>query len=717
MKKAFYGVALISSLVLTACGGGGPAEPKTLDDNVGAGNSVAPIFAPGNGEIPIPNDLLFNGTQDLTLNIPTADPTDMSNPQNAISALDGWSTHAPFSIGFRGAIDPASVLPGQTVRLFKVSVNRPEAIAGTGIAAPTGPVTGIESELAPGTQFVAVPTSATTVGVVPTAPFEAQGSYMVIVTNGMTDASGQELVPDTQFGIAKRTDPIPAGTTTSALEPVRQLVNAMLVAAEGAGIARDDVVLAYQFTVQSVADALVAAKGFYIDFPFSQGAAPATSFSSLMTDTTPFTGIGAANLYKGQVTIPYLLGVASQTNPAPVLTGNWVTAAMLPDGQGGLMPNPLGGGGNLTYAIPLPEKQGNETVPLLVSLPKNPVCPKPYPVMIFQHGITSNRTAMLGIADTMANACTAVVSMDLPLHGIASDNAVHQGLQLASGGLLGIFAGYTEGSLRERTFGVDLQNNTTGVVPSPDGVVDASGAHTINLGNLLVSRDNLRQGTLDLLALEKAIPFMDVDGDTVPDFDSSKVSFMGHSLGGIVGSNFTALSDFAKQSVLATTSGSIAQMLNGSASFGPRIRAGVAGAAGLDPNSAEFLQGVLPQFLFAAQTVVDAGDPINYAAIAQAKAIPTLAIQVKNDAVVPNVVANAPLAGNTPHAAAYGLATVTQTTATDRAFLKFVAGDHASPLSPAADAATTVGMQTAIANFIASGGTQVVVTDPALVEP
>lgn len=191
--------------------------------------------------------------------------------------------------------------------------------------------------------------------------------------------------------------------------------------------------------------------------------------------------------------------------------------------------------------------------------------------MIFQHGITSNRTAMLGIADTMANTCTAVVSMDLPLHGIASDNQVHQGLQAASGGAIGIFEGYSAGDVRERTFGVDFIDNTTSA-PGPDGIPDTSGAHTINLTNLLVTRDNLRQASLDLLALEKAIPAMDVDGDTIPDFDVNKVSFMGHSWGGLVGSSYMSLSDFAKQGVLATTGGSLAQLANGSPTFGPRIR-------------------------------------------------------------------------------------------------------------------------------------------------
>lgn len=730
MKNAFYGIALVSSLVLTACGGGGPAEPKIPGTGSGSTKLVSPVFvlSEQGSDIPVPNDLLFSETQDLTLNIPVADPTDFSDPQVAINALDGWSSHAPFSIKFDGGIDGASVVPGQTVRIFKTSVFRPEAIPGTGIPAPTGPVTGIEAELTAGVDFVTQVTGASSVAVIPLRPFEAQANYTVVLTNGISDTSGNALTASPHFAIAKSNDPIPAGSATSALEPVRALIDPIMDVLEASGsvASRDDVILAYQFTIQSMADALVTAKGVYIDLPIGLSGGtvfPATSFSSLFTDTVPFTGIGAADLYKGQVTLPYLLTPSTATNPAGVLTGRWVTAANLSDGMGGTFPNPLGGGGNLTYAIPQPEKMADEQVPLLVSLPKNPACPKPYPVMIFQHGITSDRTAMLGIADTMAGACTAVISMDQPLHGIAADNAVHQGLQLASGGLIGIFEGYAEGALHERTFGVDLQNNATGAVPSPDGIPDASGAHTINLGNLLGFRDNLRQATLDLLTLEKAIPAMDVDGNGIPDFDPTKVSFMGHSLGGIVGSTYTALSDMAKQSVLATTSGSIAQMLNGSQSFGPVIRGGLAAAAGIPETDPAFAGTVLAPFLFAAQTVVDSGDPINYGNFALAGQIPTLGLQIKNDSVVPNAVATGPLAGSIPHAAVFGLPAVTDTAMQSRGFLKFVSGNHATPLSPAGAGgpteflAETTAIQTAIATFIATGGTTIMVSDPALVEP
>ncbi|AOE49383.1 hypothetical protein [Kangiella sediminilitoris] len=721
MKKTLlYGVTLVSSLVLAACSDG-PEEPKVPGTGDGSTKLIAPVYAPGDGEIPVPNDLLFSGTTDLTLNIPTDDPTDMSDPSNAISGLDGWSTHAPFNIEFRGAIDGSTVVPGQTVRVFKVSVARGETSPGSGIPNPTGPVTGVERELQAGSEFVAVPNGPAAVGVVPLAPLEPQGSYMVIVTDGISDINGNPLVEDPQFAIAKSPDAIPEGSATAGLEPVRQLVNAMLAAAETGGVERDNVVLAYQFTVQSVADALVASNSVYVNAASPLATSGNSSFSSLMTDTTPFTGIGAANLYKGQVSLPYLLSAPSLENPTAPLNSQWVGADMVPTSQG-LVPNPLAGA-NITYANKLPQRTGEESVPLLVSIPKNTQCPKPYPVMIFQHGLTSNRTAMLGIADTMASACTAVVSMDLPLHGIAQDNAVHQGLQQASGGQIGIFAGYTPGSARERTFGVDyVVNGSSPTQPGQDGQPDASGTHFINLQNLLVSRDNIRQGVLDLLALESEIPNMDIDGDSTPDFDGSKISFMGYSLGGVVGSNYMALTADTKQGVLAGTTGSIAQFLNGSPAFGPVIRGGLSAASGVAVDDPAFVPEVLSPFLFAAQTVVDSGDPVNYAAIAIANNKPTLGVQIQTDTVVPPVIEGGPLAGATPHAALFGLPVVTQTTQTSRASIKVSDGNHGTVLTPAGPNGSTefieqtTLIQNAIAKFIASGGALVEITDPSLVE-
>jgi len=732
MNKLVLGFAIAGALGITGCSDS-PQEPVFPDGTAGSGGvgGVAltkAVYAPGDGNIPVPNDLLFaerDGIEDLTLDFPAEDYSDFSDPSVSMGSLDGWSATAPFKFDFSNSdgvdISPSSVIPGSTVRMYQVNVARPEAIPGTGVVVPTGPVTGVAEELTAGIDFVALYSGPQTVAVVPLRPLTQQASYMVVVTDGIMDANGNAVIADGQYQVAKREEPIPAGLPTSALEPVRQLVNAMENAAEAAGQAKENIVMSFQFTVQSIDDVVAANKQLYIDLPLLMGATPHTAFSSLFTDTTPFTGLGAADLYKGEFGLSYFMTAPSAENPTGPISNFFTGIAEIPT-EAGPVANPFAGGVT-TYANPLVAATGSEIVPLMVSMPKVAFgCAKPedgYPVMIFQHGITSNRTTMVAIADAMGAppTCSAVVAMDMPIHGIDDNNAVHLGLQAASGGAIGVFEGYAPGGLRERTFGIDYLDNVTGA-PGPDGTPDSSGAHTINLTNLLASRDNNRQAILDLLALEKAIPFMDIDGDDEPDFDQANIYYMGHSLGGIVGAGFLGHADYVKAAVLANPGSGLALMLDASPTFGPRIRAGLA-AAGVEAGTPDYAQ-----FLFATQTVVDSMDPASTSALAVVNNIPTLMIQAADDEVIPNLVAGAPQSGTTPMAAFLGLTDVTASepglVPGSRLFSKFNVGVHATVLSPfdAEGAPTylpvTTEMQTQIVSFLSSGGQAVLVSDPSL---
>jgi len=740
MLSAVTGIGLAIGLIGCSGGNGGGTEASVVPE-VTVPSRMQANYDLGASDIPLPNDLLFSGSLDLTLNLPAADDTDFSDPFAAASTLDGWSAVAPFSINFKSrdpalSLDPSSIVAGSSVRVFKVSTFRAEAVPGTGIIAPTGPVTGVERELVGGQEYVAVQASATSIAILPTVPFEQQAGYMVIVTDELKDSDGLAVLNDLQFAIVKSPVPIdPDNAAQAPLIPVQGLVGAMIGAANAfdGSITSTNTILAYQFTIQSIGAVMPSAKTLYIDGPIATGLGdgqiPVTSFSSLATDTTPFTGIGAADLYKGSITLTYLLSAPTVENPTAPLNVHWKALEQLPIGPGGsLVPNPLGE--NLTYANSFPRANGLETAPLLVSMPKEASCPKPaagYPVTIFQHGITSNRTALLPIADALAASpsCRAAVSMDLPLHGIDANNAVHLGLQAASGGAVGLFEGYAAGSLRERTFGIDFLNNQTGA-PGADGEPDSSGASMINLAYLLVSRDNTRQGVLDLLYLEQVIPFMDVDGDPGFDFDGSDIAYIGHSLGGIVGTSVLAysgtnqflgdVSPAIKSAALANPGGGTFGMLMASETFGPRIRTGLSAGFGLDVGTPEF-DAQLAAYGFAAQTIIDASDPVNTARIAVTNGVPTLMLQNLGDSVVPNASPVAPLSGTEPLARNLGLVTLAVTEAGfvegDRIFSKLNLGVHSSILVP--DEAT-VEMQTQVVSFLSSGGTAVLVSDPTLLE-
>ncbi|PKL94783.1 MAG: lipase, partial [Gammaproteobacteria bacterium HGW-Gammaproteobacteria-8] len=330
-----------------------------------------------------------------------------------------------------------------------------------------------------------------------------------------------------------------------------------------------------------------------------------------------------------------------------------------------------------------------------------------WPVVIFQHGITGNRSQALALADTMASIGFAVVSMDLPLHGITQTNPLDPDQPLAL-----LYVGNTPfgAFANERTFDLDLQANATGA-PGPDGQIDPSGTWFINLGSLLTSRDNIRQAQVDLSTLALNIPQMDLDGDSISDFDGSNINFVGLSLGSIVATGFLAVEPTVNNAVLSVPGGGIANLLAGSETFGPVIRAGLA-AAGVPPDSPAFFQ-----FLGAAQQVIDAADPINWSTLAvQNNSI--LLHQVAGDTVVPNAVPGAPLSGTEPMIRVMQLTPVTATTqnpAGIRGVTRFTQGTHGSLLDPS-NPAVTAEMQGQAASMIASGGTTVVVGNDTVIK-
>ncbi|MGS0726933.1 VolA/Pla-1 family phospholipase, partial [Shewanella sp. 0m-11] len=80
MKKLFLGVAITSALGLTAC------SEDTYDELVDKTEPLVPqsvmVFDPADGQLPLPNDLLFNGTMDGTINIPKSDDPDAPSEEN-----------------------------------------------------------------------------------------------------------------------------------------------------------------------------------------------------------------------------------------------------------------------------------------------------------------------------------------------------------------------------------------------------------------------------------------------------------------------------------------------------------------------------------------------------------------------------------------------------------------------------------------------------------
>lgn len=723
--------ALAAVFLLSACGGGSGNQTQigsSAGDRPQVFDSLSvfdpvPINPADSASIPFPFDGLFAGFSDPTLNIP--------NPKNApfvtaANLTDGYSTTASAFFDMTGFVDLATVTPNLLI------VN-----SATGAVLKAGADFVLQASLATtlvNGAPVPINRQRTRVLIEPLKPLAPSTRYLVAFKTGAKTTEGANVLASAAFRvlrsgtpIAQQDDPILASYSSAqkaTLEQLRSQLIRPVVEAFGqlAQIPETDLVLAWSFTTASTDKSLKA---------LATGVAPRfTQVQNTGANTSILPGApGIADIYSGVISVPYYLANsggdthstaplstfwrADATQPdtaakflGQVPCGAFAVGATLPDGQTA-KPSI-----STTLCFPLPVKQTDELIPLLVTVPNaNSGQTKPangWPVVIFQHGVTRNRGDALPVAPALAAAGFVVVAIDLPLHGITPSNPL---AALRQAG-------------RERTFDLDLVNNST-TAPGPDGTPDGSGQHFINLASLITSRDNLRQASSDLLNLSKSIAGIDLDADGTPDLDASKVRFLGHSLGGIVGATYLALDDSVGAATLANAGVGIGKLLDASAAFGPVVRAGLA-AAGLTEGSDDY-----ETFIRFAQTLVDAGDPVNYLVDLKAKH-PLHVIEVLGDTTVPNAAAAGAtsatqdrvtitgfLSGTDPLIALLGLdvigpltppiATQAQKTGAKLAVATvFTTGNHGSILDPsgsASNAATTQEMQRETANFLKSNGT------------
>lgn len=660
-------VALLAAgFLLVGCSGSssdgiGPTDPTSGNGDPGGSSGVGdfhPNFVPLSGVLPYPTDLYFAGSTDGTLNLPT---TPFLPNAATINALDGFSTNASATVRFSAPIDPATISPASVI-VLEVDVDN-----------ATKATVGVRRPLVYGTDFTARVAATTdsggaTLEIVPLKPLTPSTGatnvgYLVYLTSGLEDTSGNAATPDRDYLAIKDAQPT-CSALTGTLNSICLLTGAHLAIADAIALPRAAIVLSWSFSTQATEDTMGYAA--QLTPPATIGVqATGLTLQALNPSLPPI-----ADIYVGQLAITYYL------DPAAPLTGRWEAA---PGGPG--EPST-----NLTRFNPVPVAKAEDMpIPLFVTVPNaNSGQAKPgagWPIVIFQHALRGNRTQAAAVAGAYASQGFVVAAIDIPLHGITDPaNPLYQ-------------AG------AERTFDLDIDGQPG---------IDPSGSYIINLTSLLTSRDNLRQAALDIVQLVGAVPTLDLDGDMAPDIDATRIHFSALSLGGVVGAVANAMPIPTVSAYLNAAGGGIAQLLQDSEVLGPAVDDGLA-QNGLLPGMTLY-----EQFFRDAQTAVDAGDPINYIDGAIA-ARPVLVTQVLNDAVMPNS-ATQRLVNAAPFVktATPGLNPVGAGTGT---WVHFTEGDHGSLLSPAASLAATIEMQTHAASLAASGGAAFAITNPAILEP
>lgn len=823
-------LAIVSALGLSGC------DSETIEDvKIDAAENGTPIvasarvvFDPSNGVLSVPNDLLFTGTQDGTLNLPVADATNFSDPTVAMSALDGWSTTNPFALDIAfptgTSLDGNSVTNPASVKIFETLMGGDPGCE----AVPRGAACTVVAELTFGVDFV-TQASGNSVAVVPLKPFKGKTTYILALTNNLSDSNGKAVAGSTTYE-SVRLDITTNPLVTAAQKGLQGVINSYETAIVAAGADKDALIYTMAFTTQSTVDVLATTKALMANnvptilsnamqgipaigvqdtgmsvanilAPYPVGH-PLFEKNKIPQTLKPL--YSTANFMQGSITLPYYLGVPTAENPLAPTNDWWKglcdSGAMLA-GLAAVNPNAIPADAisvadgtcmaisaakglpapglralgidterNLTKFSPVvapkammdivvqmttPDVNVANAVREGLGLPADLVEPENgWPVVILQHGITSKKEDMLAISGILSMYGMATVAINHPLHGDPD-----------------VFGGAMSGGSR----GFDL--NGDGIDELNASTVSAT--HYMNLASLLTTRDNLRQSTADLLGLRLGLNFLGgvhAEGNPIK-VDTSKVHFLGHSLGAITGINFIALTntplDPQVDPLFAVTSNSqampgvmVANFLMESGAFGDVVKSSLTYAsseslqgyvaqkhpegassyeievayrefyAELSPVQQAGLNATFAKFAFAAQTVTDSGDPANYAAMMAATNTPTHLIEVignssdnLSDQVIPNSVSNLPFGGTEGAIALLGLSGVSQTTqdaeSSVSGAVRFLFGHHGSILSPAPRAeapdavmtgAATTEMQSQVANFFSSEGHVISVQESDVVQ-
>ncbi|PTQ90817.1 virulence factor lipase-like protein [Agitococcus lubricus] len=721
MKKNALALALMAAtLGLVGCiGDDKDQDTQALNDAyvgfepviASADNAGLPDSQKRGPVIPFPFDGLFGDLTKPTLQIPNPSNNPLVTQANL---QDGFSTTASWFVDVFGFVDMS------TVPSHIVIINR-----STGQLLKYNEDFVVQSSTVKDSAGVPINLQRTRLLIEPLKPLAPNTTYIVALTKGIKTTNGGTVQPSYVFRLLNSDTPISARSDSylqrfnaaekANLESLRsQLVRPITQALDGLGI--KEVVLAYSVTTQSTTKTLDKLAATTV-----AGAINAQATGLTVQNLLPVTVPNANNtdVYVGTLTVPYYGEVPSVAKPTAILSTYWKADTTQPDVSAKFLDKVVCGayatGAALpagtaqasistTTCFPMPVKQSDQTIPMLVTVPKGAKPDGGWPVVIFQHGITGNRSNVLPIAPALAQAGFVTVAIDLPLHGI-TPNDVAKALRMTG--------------VSERTFDVDFVNNTTSAAGA-DGNVDSSGTHFINLSSPITSRENLRQGAADILVLAKSLANLNLDGVAGGDINTNRVQLASISLGSIV-STVALGADKAKTIGAASLSvggSGIAKLLDASKSFGPRI------AAGLATNGVTEGTDNYETFLRFAQTLVDSGDPANFAVSAKANHTIHLT-EVTDDLVVPNqALAGAAsatqdtvsltgfLSGTEPLAKILGFSTpqavdvtsLTKANLTGGAWVKFKQGAHSSLLDTTANPPVTVEMQCQTAGFFATNG-------------
>ncbi|HEY1529036.1 MAG TPA: hypothetical protein VGH51_22655 [Candidatus Angelobacter sp.] len=496
---------------------------------------------------PFPSDRFtaFDSQQltGLRVNVPL--PNCATNPSDCadltlLNQLDGFNLQPRLSIPFDGAID-VSTVNSQTVFLLQ--------LPGRGLVEADGDIS--NPHVIGINQIVWDPASLTLFAE-SNDHLDEDSNYLLIVTNGVHDASGNPIAAGSAFARFVHGDGGVDGKNADRLLKGYQaalkhsLDNDVL---KNTGISSGNVAAASIFTTESATATLRS-----IREQVKSAAPPAVSFN-----------LGSG----GEKTVFPLNTVTGLTWNVQALTVGPLIPTSLNATLGALQVFP-GSIGTLAFGkfsgthwqnanVFIPQvptrqsvpSQGTEDIFFNLFIPSGPRPTNGWPVAIFGHGFTdSKQGAPFAVASVLAHNGIASIAINVVGHGFGPNST------------LTVQQGATSTTFLEGGRGVDQDGN--GQITSAEG----SSTFVLSPQGTVGSRDALQQTVANLMELVRSIQGgIDVDGDGLQDLDPNRIYYAGQSFGGIYGTIFLGIEPDVRVGVPNVPGGPIIDIVRLSPSF------------------------------------------------------------------------------------------------------------------------------------------------------
>lgn len=479
--------------------------------------------------IPLPIDLMLDpATGKVHAPVAPWDTEVEAEAKARLAALDGFSLSGGQLFEFTGPMN-ANNLSESTVKLYQLGGAAPVLVPST-----------IEL-LADKHHLVVTPK---------TGRLAERTTYALVVSRDVRDAAGlaPTIMPIGHFLMARApmlvdgASAVPAVDTHDAekLEAARGKLAAALDQLPGG---RDRILAAWPFTTMSVSEPLRELR----NRPEQFGVSPHPANVSHMTP--------------GQALLDFAFGIGSIADVGDVYHGTIASPVFLDPVTRAFR----GDGGHVV-----------EDLQFTMTVPKNPR-PGPMPVVIFGHGLVTERRFVLAVGDALAAKGYAAISIDFPYHGSRT--------YCAKGGPISVVDPF-DGSLASlnpcssgttcNDLGrcVDAQGNgnhlaTFGVLDMPV----ASGAVFLEIEHIANSKDHFQQALVDLGALDRSLRKGDWQQVLGRPVDTTKIFYAGQSLGGIMGAVFLGTDPDIQRAVLNVPGANLVPMFDDSTFFSGQMDA------------------------------------------------------------------------------------------------------------------------------------------------